>query len=514
MAPDEFTRAGERIQEQIVTLGELRNAGLRDQRFKLWRQNTLTLLQRLWPSDPSRAERFRRIPFSAPPTRSDREGMREFYARGCKEAANYLNALAVELGAATVPVVDLDPPADDIPIADAETANDPEPDEAWFEMPSITEAPAPRPAAPPAAEPPAAEAPAVEPPRKPMTAKPKSEFENAPISFLNRGSHPKESHSEETKPPVVPAAQAPQPRPEPAAPPPIAVSPPAAPPTPAAVAKENRPQQKKTVGMRLKDMLGFSDSSKSKQAEAPKPSAPVAPPVNVTPPAREVDVTPAPSPPPPSVSALPPVRPRPEPARDLAAEFILESPVLQSRARPLRRTGLSSYGKPPEPETQQPADPVAAAPAPPVVPPFAPVEASVAPPAPVAPRPAPFAPPPAPTVLPMPMTPPAPRAADAPVPPSIPVLASEARTEMKADEPPVSEAAQDVYDLAVHVDDLGVSPQQRAIVRAALIDLGRQMDVPPVHWEALRETVSLAMDHPELARRLLPIVLPFFDQAA
>lgn len=80
------------------------------------------------------------------------------------------------------------------------------------------------------------------------------------------------------------------------------------------------------------------------------------------------------------------------------------------------------------------------------------------------------------------------------------------------DAPPA--ASQEIYELAVQVDDLGVSARHRAIVRAALIDLGRQMETPPVSWEALRETVSLAMDHPELARRLMPIVLPYFDQAA
>jgi hypothetical protein len=40
------------------------------------------------------------------------------------------------------------------------------------------------------------------------------------------------------------------------------------------------------------------------------------------------------------------------------------------------------------------------------------------------------------------------------------------------------------------------------------------MDTPPVNLGALRETVAFAMDHPDLARRVLPLVLPYLDLAA
>ncbi|HKQ58464.1 MAG TPA: hypothetical protein VJY35_11405, partial [Candidatus Eisenbacteria bacterium] len=89
--------AREQLHELISILRELRNAGPRDQSFKQWRQVTLTLLQRIWPSEPARAAAFRRILFSAPTARADSGATREYYERGCSEATAYLEALAQEL---------------------------------------------------------------------------------------------------------------------------------------------------------------------------------------------------------------------------------------------------------------------------------------------------------------------------------------------------------------------------------------------------------------------------------
>ena len=77
-----------------------------------------------------------------------------------------------------------------------------------------------------------------------------------------------------------------------------------------------------------------------------------------------------------------------------------------------------------------------------------------------------------------------------------------------------STAARELLALAGQVEELGVPSRERGIVRAALIDLGRQMESPPINWEALRETVAFAMDYPALARRVLPLVLPYLDHAA
>lgn len=72
----------------------------------------------------------------------------------------------------------------------------------------------------------------------------------------------------------------------------------------------------------------------------------------------------------------------------------------------------------------------------------------------------------------------------------------------------------ELLSLAARVEDLDVPERQRPIVRAALVDLWRQMESPPVRWETLRAAVALAMEHPTLARRVLPLIVPHLDRAA
>jgi hypothetical protein len=91
-------KAAEWLRQQVEELGALRNASVRDPQFKAWRQNTLTFVQRIWPGDSSKSERFRRIPFSPPSTRVDARQTREHFERGCGEALEYLNSLLVALG--------------------------------------------------------------------------------------------------------------------------------------------------------------------------------------------------------------------------------------------------------------------------------------------------------------------------------------------------------------------------------------------------------------------------------
>src|SRR6185295_3662079 len=101
-------KAGEWLRQQIKELGALRNASVRDPQFKAWRQNTLTFIQRIWPGETTKSERFRRIPFTPPSTKHDARAAREFYERGCGEALEYLNLLFASLGApeADTPVVE------------------------------------------------------------------------------------------------------------------------------------------------------------------------------------------------------------------------------------------------------------------------------------------------------------------------------------------------------------------------------------------------------------------------
>src|SRR4029453_16459720 len=85
------------LEDQLERLSELRNANPRDPGFKLWRQTTLTIIQRIWPGDLARCERFRRIPFSSTSPRPSRAQRREHEGAGGAEASAYLKILTLEL---------------------------------------------------------------------------------------------------------------------------------------------------------------------------------------------------------------------------------------------------------------------------------------------------------------------------------------------------------------------------------------------------------------------------------
>jgi hypothetical protein len=87
------------LRAQLEELATLRNSNTRDAAFKHWRQNTLTVIQRIWEGDGSRASRFKRIPFSAPGGgRPDRDQVRTAFEKGCGEALSCLRAFVVEVG--------------------------------------------------------------------------------------------------------------------------------------------------------------------------------------------------------------------------------------------------------------------------------------------------------------------------------------------------------------------------------------------------------------------------------
>ena len=99
--PEQSARA--MLEKRLAELGSLFNAGVRAQTFREWRQATLTCIQRIWPSDPAKSERFRRIPFSAPMGRPGDREVREYYERGCGEALSMLKDYIIEIGASGVP---------------------------------------------------------------------------------------------------------------------------------------------------------------------------------------------------------------------------------------------------------------------------------------------------------------------------------------------------------------------------------------------------------------------------
>src|SRR5205085_3721571 len=85
------------LEVQIERLSELRNAGTRDPAFREWRQNTLTIVQRVWPHIAGRSTRFRRVPFSPQSSRATDLEVRMAYEKGCGEARRLLKLWASEL---------------------------------------------------------------------------------------------------------------------------------------------------------------------------------------------------------------------------------------------------------------------------------------------------------------------------------------------------------------------------------------------------------------------------------
>ena len=461
-------QALEQLREVISILRELSNAGPRDQSFKQWRQVTLTLLQRIWPNDQGNAARFRRIPFSPPSSRADARTVRECYERGVCEAIAYLESLLQEIESGTSRLG-----RKLVRLAEAPLASAAEP---------------PRPAEPEQIREPRAEAPSAQPliPADPMPAPPPKARES---SIAPRPAKPAPAPAAPERPAVPPAPPAPA----------RAASPPPASEKPAQARPERRSKP------RLKDMLGFGDD-----VPAPPPVAePSAPPPRAESPAPPVrSAAPAPFTEPP---AMPPAAsPVPEP--EIGFEPTIES-----------------SDEPPFDVTEEPPFDVADEP---------PFEATDEPAPESAGEDAPWSAP----VIPFPghkvvvgrpsgSRPPAPAEDDAEE------QAFDAEYDLTAEagfdiEPPPatlremldrgptprrsapSRAAREVLAMASAVDQLGVPPQRRAIVRAALIDLGHQMEVPPVHWAAIRQAMAFMMDYPQVARRVIPMLLPYLDEAA
>jgi hypothetical protein len=102
---DGAQRAREWLERQLAELGQLRNASRRDQGFKSWRQQTLTVIQRIWPGDVRRGERFRRIPFTPPSSLAGERQAREYYERGWGEAGVLLRELLAEINLLGLPQV-------------------------------------------------------------------------------------------------------------------------------------------------------------------------------------------------------------------------------------------------------------------------------------------------------------------------------------------------------------------------------------------------------------------------
>jgi hypothetical protein len=75
----------------------------------------------------------------------------------------------------------------------------------------------------------------------------------------------------------------------------------------------------------------------------------------------------------------------------------------------------------------------------------------------------------------------------------------------------------DAIAVASMVQELGrldVPAGRHAEVRARLTDLARRIEKGELEWTSLRKAVWFAMEYPEIARRLMPVLLPWIDRAA
>ena len=460
-------RVREQLERQIDQLGALRSANTRDPNFKEWRQSTLTLIQRLWPGEPARSERFRRVPFSPPSSRATAEAMREIYERGCAEAGALLKSMLTEVEYDGVPPpAQAEPPPpsqveDDVPLLDlpGQGAAPPSPPPPPgmplgppVELPPVSAPPVERPSIPHQMplDPPddvfsshsPIELPTVmatplppEPPPAPvvqgppaLVATPRLEVEPPLIVTPSRVVEP--PLEMEPPLPVTPPRIV-----EPPPPPVVQERPPAPAPPP-------RPRPK-SVKQALKDMLGFSDhpaepppmgkitigGSAKRPAPPPAPVQPPAPPPTPQEPGRVViqqSRTPAPAQPAPTHEE----RFGAEEAAHATQEFLRTSPVLSSSAKPFE-------------------------------------------------RPQPAAPPPPP-----------------------------------ASESPRTPAAASLIALAGEIAHLGVPDGQRAVARAMLLELAQQLDRQQLSWDTLRRSMTFIMEHPPLARRVVPLLIPYLDRAA
>ena len=526
-------RATQWLQELVNELSGLRNATSRDPSFKNWRQNAITIMQRIWPADQDHAERFRRIPFSPVDPRSDVRAQRESFSRGCQEAARVLNSFIEEIRLRGVP----DLPSGALPTEESGL-------EDGF----------------PTVDLPSGDLHAGETMRELMAA----ELEQLP--------------PQGTDPTFVPPAR-------------LHVDTPAEgtalPKHHSMPSSETRPRKKGLgVAAKLRDLLGLTGFGE-KPAPPPQGSGgstamPQLPQrsLDIVPVGDEVEARPRSSewPMPQPKTQTPGGPPAPPPASSPQAS----EPTSQAPARgdaPPAETGMSVVMSRPttlraniekvsiesliSPEFRAGADsnaatPPAAAGTPPaaakpplsLVPPLAgdpefnvdpvaqPTEPADAPPTSVAPPEA------SGKIVPLP-TRPAATDEPAPEPPaeaeaeepgyrhdsaalaratadfmrSSPVLGATGRKVQRAPHEAAQHGFSDPDAIAIvsmfdELEFMGVPANRQSETRARLLDLARRMEADDLQWSALRKAVWFAMEYPEVARRLIPMLLPWIERAA
>jgi hypothetical protein len=547
-------RATQWLQELVAELSGLRNATSRDPGFKNWRQNAITNLQRIWPVDQDHAERFRRIPFSPVDPRADTRAQRESFSRGCQEAARVLNSFIEEIHSQGVP----DAPrgvqateesgfADDFPTLNlprgdlSNASGTPRPPSAEFEQlppqgtdPSFLPPPRLHIDTPPSgtvmpkhhSTPPSEERPrrkglgvaaklrdllglsgfGEKPASPPAGQGISSSLPQLPprsLDIVAVGDDVNETPSQPAWPTPQPKAQAP----EPPQPPQAANVPPAE--TGMSVVMSRPTTLRGNIGkVSIESLIspefrggGESGAATPEAPESPAAETPAAPqaspaaatpttgrpPLSIVPPLStdpEFNVEPAPSATEPAASATEPAASATEPAPSAA-----EPPAATARpskvvSLPLPR-GARARNRTPdaaepgaEPETDgEPSEPMTRS-----------DSAEVS-------------------------------RATADFMRTSPVLGATGRKVQRAPQESHEHGFVDPDAIAIvsmfeELDDLGVPKTRQSEARARLLDLARRIEADDLKWAALRKAVWFAMEYPEVARRLMPLLLPWIDRAA
>jgi hypothetical protein len=562
------------LEEQLEQLDKLRNANPRDPSFKLWRQNTLTVLQRIWPAQPFRSERFRRIAFSPAASKAAGALVREYFSRGCAETVDYLRSLIEEVELIGMPeaAVDAQPapfvgesPDADVPMLDLsgeQPAGPPRNAPGYAMEENVLDLGAPKGPARRAGN----DTPPHGIPRLPVKLRtpgttPELEAAADAAPSLPRGFNPLDGADAGAEAPAPPAASRPHADPEPTVPqlpavpaasvevgPPAGSNPtfaaeapmdasvPTAPgvptiphlppatesdppasadeaaPAPRRAARAARPRKNAPRG-KLKNMLGLDHLDALAESVSPA-AAPSAAPSAAPPAAAHLAPAAAAEPPMPAPPvAAPPAAQAQRAAPSAPAEPPMPAPPVAAPV-PTLRTTLAPVPR----SAARPAPPAAAAPAPP------------AQPAPTAAPPAAEASPPVPAPA------ASPAAGAAPVPDEEaatfdPATLSRATADFLRNSPvlglqgrPVQRTsdvtqflepdAVAISTFAAELGRLGVPEDARPGLRSALNELAQQVETGKPEWVRLRAVVNGAMEHPELARRLVPVLLPWLDRAA
>lgn len=450
---------------QLELLTELKNSNARDSGFQQWRNNTIALAERIWPHQAAKYKRFRRVPFQPSSVKADDRARRESFEKGCAEARRLLQLWIAEINLHGL-------------LHGGEGSGPPDP------MPDLGDAPS------------------SDVPGQRRSSRASSGGSQSGLGGGTRGNAPGTGH--------VPRGRA------------FGVG-------RGSSGRQQSAAQPKKSKPRLKDMLGLGDDGEAApeappEAEPPRiPSAP-----RPTPPRLE-------TPPKPSIPLLrQPETPAPPPAgEDLAIER-LERPspadtgpdVLERSIFDAMQAARNADTETNEPEpaeaskeskSKQEDEPEAEVPEAHATPETAEKEE-----APAEPEPEPMKEPAGAEVStqePEEETP-EPEAEAA----TTSTKKSDETEEESAIEAPVASKSDDVPEppgaiveivrLASDLDLLGVPEQEARPLRAALLEVGRTLDSDAPEWNALQVAITLAVCQPVVARKLLPLLMPYLDQAA